>query len=317
MCRHNVARSSSRLKVKKMNERIYEIGFAGRIRIDAHSLNNEGTVGNVTEPRTIVLASGEKTDGISGEMLKHIHADALWQLAKDRKASLCSACNNLSPMKADANKKLQGMNVESALNEALNCSICDSHGFLVQVPTVNRKSTVEFGWAIGLPDKFHRDMHVHTRVASGEKSRSKGEEKSVSEQMIYNRPTRSGTYAFISVFQPWRIGLNEINYTYAVEDKVRKERYELVLDAYKAMMARLEGAMTTTRLPHFENVEGLIVKTENAMPVPLMSPISDGYAQEIEAIASPQNVQKFSSFATLMQEIDKLKTAYPYKLGAQ
>ena len=211
-----------------MNEIVYEIGFVGRIRIDAHSLNNEGTVGNVTEPRTIVLATGEKTDGISGEMLKHIHAEALWQLAKDRKTPLCTACDKLSPMRAEANKKLNGMSVEPALSEALQCSICDVHGFLVQKPTVNRKSTVEFGWAIALPNKFYRDIHVHTRVASGEKERKSGEEGGVSEQMIYNRPTRSGTYAFISVFQPWRIGLNEIDYTYAIDDKARKDRYELV-----------------------------------------------------------------------------------------
>ena len=145
-----------------MNEIVYEIGFVGRIRIDAHSLNNEGTVGNVTEPRTIVLATGEKTDGISGEMLKHIHAEALWQLAKDRKTPLCTACDKLSPMRAEANKKLNGMSVEPALSEALQCSICDVHGFLVQKPTVNRKSTVEFGWAIALPNKFYRDIHVHT-----------------------------------------------------------------------------------------------------------------------------------------------------------
>lgn len=299
-----------------MNEIVYEIGLVGRIRIDAHSLNNEGTVGNVTEPRTIVLANGEKTDGISGEMLKHIHAEALWQLAKDRKTPLCTACDKLSPMKAEANQKLNDMSVELALSEALQCSICDAHGFLVQKPTINRKSTVEFGWAIALPNKFYRDIHVHTRVASGEKKRKSSEEGGVSEQMIYNRPTRSGTYAFISVFQPWRIGLNEIDYTYAIDDKTRKDRYELVLDAYKAMMTRLEGAMTTTRLPHFENIEGLLVKTKNAMPVPVMSPLSDGYAQQIEAIAGTQNIQKYDSFATMLQEIDKLKTAAPYKLGA-
>jgi CRISPR-associated protein Cst2 len=328
-----------------MNETIYEIGFAGRIRIDAHSLNNEGTVGNVTEPRTIILANGEKTDGISGEMLKHIHTEALWQLARDKKAPLCNACQIISPMKADSNIKIESISVKikglreerkneknkekkaeidkqisaeinGALNEAISCIICDTHGFLIQEPTLSRKSTVEFGWALALPNKFHRDIHVHTRVAAGEKIREKGAEAKVSEQMIYNRPTRSGTYAFISVFQPWRIGLNEINYTYVIEDKTRKERYELVLDAYKAMMARLEGAMTTTRLPHFEDLEGLIVKTKNATPVPVISPLSDGYTQQIETIAGTQNTQEFNSFASMLQEIDKLKTATPYKLGA-
>jgi len=300
-----------------MNEKVYEIGLAGRIRIDAHSLNNEGTVGNVTEPRTIVLASGEKTDGISGEMLKHIHAESLWQLAKDKKMQLCPPCQILSPMKADANKAIRKMDVKPALNEALKCAICDTHGFLVQKPTISRKSTVEFGWALALPEKFYRDIHVHTRVAAGEKGREKGEEAEVSEQMIYNRPTRSGVYAFVSVFQPWRIGLNEIDYTYTVDDRTRKERYELVLEAYKAMMTRLEGAMTTTRLPHFETFEGVIAKTENASPVPVISPLTDGYAQQMETIVGTRNIQRFNSFASMLQEIDRLKLVTPYELGAQ
>ena len=100
-----------------MSEKVYEIGIVGRIRIDAHSLNNEGTVGNVTEPRTIVLADGRKTDGISGEMLKHIHTEAFWQLAKERSISLCPACQILRPEKANKNPnvtKIKG--VEKALN---------------------------------------------------------------------------------------------------------------------------------------------------------------------------------------------------------
>jgi CRISPR-associated protein Cst2 len=284
----------------------------GRIRINAHSLNNEGTVGNVTEPRTIVLASGEKIDGISGEMLKHIHTEALWQLAKEQKVELCPACQILSPMKADANEKIRNnMEVREALNEALKCAICDTHGFLVQKPTLSRKSTIEFGWALALPNKFYRDIHVHTRVAPGEKKAEVG------EQMIYNRPTRSGIYAFVSVFQPWRIGLNEIDYTYTISEEERRKRYKLVLEAYKAMLLRLEGAMTTTRLPHLEGCNGIIVKSKNANPVPIISPLVDNYTEEVKAIAKEEGIHEFTTFASLLQEIDKLKEAAPYRLGEQ
>jgi len=296
-----------------LSEKVYEIGFLGRIRIDAHSLNNEGTVGNVTEPRTIILADGQKTDGISGEMLKHIHAEALWQLAKEKVPnSLCPACQILSPMKADANENVKSRkDVKSALSEALKCIICDVHGFLVQKPTFSRKSTVEFGWAFALPDRFYRDIHVHTRVAAGEKEAA----AETAEQMIYNRPTRSGVYAFVSVFQPWRIGLNEVDYTYDINDAVRKARYDLVLEAYKAMMTRLEGAMTSTRLPHFGDFTGIIVKTINAFPVPVLSPLKDDYTQQIQTIVNLENIYKFDSLTSLLQGIDKLKNASPYKLG--
>jgi len=295
-----------------LSEEVYEIGIVGKIRIDAHSLNNEGTVGNVTEPRTIMLADGRKTDGISGEMLKHMHTEAFWQLAKERNVTLCQACQMLRPEKANKNPNVTKVNeVKEALNEALKCALCDIHGFLVEKPTLSRKSTIEFGWAIAIPEQFYRDIHVHTRVAPGEKGK-----EAETEQMIYNRPTRSGVYAFISIFQPWRIGLNEINYEYVPNDEDRKERYELVIDAYKAMLSRLEGAMTTTRLPHTSEIEGLIIIATNAMPVPLISPLKDDYKEQIEKIVEQKNIQKFNSLVTALQELDKLKTYQPYKLGA-
>ena len=297
-----------------MSEKVYEIGIVGRIRIDAHSLNNEGTVGNVTEPRTIMLADGRKTDGISGEMLKHMHTEAFWQLAKERNITLCQACQTLRPEKANKNPNVTKINeVEEALNEALKCAICDIHGFLVEKPTLSRKSTVEFGWAIAIPEQFYRDIHVHARVAPGEKERGK---EAKTEQMIYNRPTRSGIYAFVSIFQPWRIGLNEINYSYILDDKERKRRYDLVIDSYKAMLSRLEGAMTTTRLPHTGEIDGLIIKTTNAMPVPLISPLRDDYKEQLGKIIKPENIQKFDSLPNALEKLDELKNYQPYKLGA-
>jgi CRISPR-associated protein Cst2 len=297
---------------------VYEIGILGRIRIDAHSLNNEGTVGNVTEPRTVILADGRKTDGISGEMLKHIHVEATWQLAKERKLPLCSSCEKLDPMKADGNAEVKKQKtVNDALNKALECTICDLHGFLVQQPTLSRKSVIEFGWAIALPDEFHREIHVHSRVAPGKKT-AKGQEgeEEGTIQMVYNRPTRSGIYAFVSIFQPWRIGLNEIDYKYVVDETSRKNRYCLVLDAYKAMMLRIEGAMTTTRLPHVGMYEGLIVRSDSAFPVPVLSPLVPNYIDQLESIAKRTGckIERFASLDDLLSKLDGLKEEKVYKL---
>ena len=151
-------------------------------------------------------------------------------------------------------------------------------------------------------------------MAPGEKGKEK---EAKTEQMIYNRPTRSGIYAFVSIFQPWRIGLNEINYSYVSDDEERKRRYDLVIDAYKAMLSRLEGAMTTTRLPHTGEIDGLIIKTTNAMPVPLVSPLRDDYKEQLEKIIKPENIQKFDSLPNALEKLDELKNYQPYKLGAQ
>lgn len=288
-----------KMEEKKMNE-IYEIAILGRVIWQLHSLNNEGTVGNVTEPRSLrIIDPNTKkavtTDGISGEMLKHIHTEIMWVL--DDKKYLCDACKGLNPEKFNYTIKLmknKPKKVEDAIKQALDsCDICDIHGFLLEKPTASRKSTVEFGWALGIPE-IYRDIHTHARHALGEKGKEtadqEGEEKgSTSTQMVYHRPTRSGIYAVISIFQPWRICLNEARqktYTYDADDSVRERRYKLALKAYQIMFTRPEGAMTTTRLPHIEDFSGVIVYSTEPLPVPVISPLKDTYIDEIKKIAA-------------------------------
>ncbi|MGB9714985.1 MAG: DevR family CRISPR-associated autoregulator [Thermodesulfovibrionales bacterium] len=305
---------------------IFEIAILGRVTWNLHSLNNEGTVGNVTEPRTVVLASGEKTDGISGEMLKHIHSYNVWLLQED-KSQFCAACQKFHPQKADLNPMVSGnkLNEAKAMSEAIkSCALCDLHGFLVQRPTIARPSTVEFGWALGLPEKTHRDIHLHARhsMVGRTKEESEAEEEkvegAVTAQMIYHRPTRSGIYAIVSVFQPWRIGLNEVDYSYAIDDAGRKNRYQLALNAYKATFVRTDGAMTSTRLPHIEAIEGIVVISETNFPAPAISPIRDDYITEIDKIVEKQkglSTQKFANLAELCLIMDGLSTKDIYKLA--
>lgn len=337
--------------------KVYEIAILGRVTWDLHSLNNEGTVGNVTEPRTLVLADGTKTDGVSGEMLKHIHAGYVWKLEND-KSKFCDVCRNFWPEKADSSVKGK-KNAQEVVQTALSCELCDVHGFLVQRPATSRESTIEFGWAVGIP-QIRRTIHVHSRHALHEASlaveeqRDRGEwenekcsdkecntspdesklykmrgkwycEEHVPEpperppQMIYHRPTRSGTYGIVSVFQPWRIGLNNVNFNYDVGDDERKHRYELVLKAYQAMFMRPEGAMTSTRLPHTEGFEGLIVVSNSNLPVPVISPLKDNYVNQVEEIIknldrNDVDVKKFKDLSEFVKEMKSLLGEVPYKV---
>jgi len=83
------------------------------------------------------------------------------------------------------------------------------------------------------------------------------------------------------------------------------------------MLSRLEGAMTTTRLPHTSEIDGLIIKTTNAMPVPLISPLKDNYKEQLEKIIKPENIKTFDSLPNALEKLDELKTYQLYKLGAQ
>jgi len=335
---------------------IYEIAILGRVTWQLHSLNNEGTVGNVTEPRSVrIVDSNTKkaitTDGISGEMLKHIHSEIMWAISE--KKELCIACKVKNPEKY--NFVVQGKpDKDKVIEDALkDCDICDIHGFLTEVP-VSRKSTVEFGWTIGIPD-IYRDIHTHARHSTLGKSVEEeleagnwGDKKCSTKdcetdpnesklvrigrrwhceahvptaQMIYHRPTRSGVYGVISIFQPWRIGLNEArqnNYTYDVEDATRKTRYKNALKAYQILFMRPEGAMTTTRLPHVEDFSGVIVSSAEPLPVPLISPLKDDYDSELKGIVneigSSVNVREFNNISEFIKKISELIEKEPYRM---
>jgi len=310
---------------------VFEIGFMMRVTWDLHSLNNEGTVGNVSEPRTVVLADGTKTDGISGEMLKHLHTYNVW-LAEVQKSLFCPACQRLQPQKADLpeyRRTFSGTDNVGAMTRAIsNCILCDLHGFLMQTPAISRRSTVEFGWAVGLPE-VHREIHVHARHAVAgrmqreerdearrgrEERRRRGEQveaEEVAAQMVYHRPTRSGVYAVVSLFQPWRIGLNEVNYEYAIDGDSRVRRYRLALEGYKNLLQRADGAMTSTRLPHTEGIEGIVTVSRRNAPAPVFSPLRDDYRQQLEALAANTNngsltLHQFSTIAEACRVLDEL-----------
>lgn len=310
-----------------MSSPVFEIAILGRAVWNLHSLNNEGTVGNVSEPRTVVLADGTKSDGISGEMLKHIHTQNVWLVAED-KSIFCQPCRTLQPQKADINPELdrasknaeKDQRAETVLDAALkDCALCDLHGFLRTNEAVPRSSTVEFGWAVAIRDGYHRDMHIHARHAVEGRTEAQQQAEGAAAQMVYHRPTRSGTYALVSVFQPWRIGLNEVSYKYA-DGVDREDRYKLGLEAYKATFARTDGAMTSTRLPHVEAIDGVVAISGRNFPVPVTSPLQSDYREKLEELRKSTaglELNRFDSLPDLYTILDDLAKRTPFTLQLQ
>jgi CRISPR-associated protein Cst2 len=309
-----------------MSSAVFEIAILGRAVWNLHSLNNEGTIGNVSEPRTVVLADGTKSDGISGEMLKHIHARNVWLVSEDRSV-FCKPCSTMEPQRADKNpavdkaaeKAKKDQKAFVVLNASLKeCALCDLHGFLRTREAVPRSSTVEFGWAVAVRNGYHREMHLHARHAVEGRTEADQQAGEVSAQMIYHRPTRSGSYALVTVFQPWRIGLNEVSYQY-VQGVDRNARYRLALEAYKATFARTDGAMTSTRLPHVEDFDGVVLVSTRNFPVPVTSPLQDNYRERLEGLRKGSKgleLHGFDSLVELYTVLDDLATRPIFELRA-
>jgi len=337
-------------------KKVYDIGIMVKVGWNFHSLNNEGTVGNVVEPRTLVLPGGEKTDGISGEMLKHVNHEYFWQLTKasDEKGKLCEGCEQKRPERANRNTdaKEKGR-PEEVMEEAIKCPTCDIHGFLINQPSISRKSTIQVGWAVGIPEDQEIKSHTHIRKSPHENFVQSEEVREVgdwskyacseeecdtdedesklfkvnnkwyckkhletqAEQMIYHRPTRSGNYALIMGFQPWRIGYNDISTEYT-DDVDRKLRYKNTIDSIENMLLRPDGAMTTTRLPHIKDIKGSIILTETVNPAPIISPLKEDYQETLKKFEVEKGIDilSFSDEAELKEKLEEIKEYTPFRL---
>lgn len=124
--------------------------------------------------------------------------------------------------------------------------------------------------------------------------------------MLYSRPTRSGVYALVTVLQPWRIGLNTVDYSYPPQIE-RQLRYQLALKAYQAMFLRTDGAMTSTRMPHLINFEGALVISRTNFPVPVISPLKETYREEVQALAQASGEFECRVFDSLSGFITQLR----------
>ena len=67
---------------------IFNLSIAAKATLNLHSLNNEGGEGNQTQTRIVNIVSHDgrlhSVNAISGDMLKHIQAEHLYRISKER-----------------------------------------------------------------------------------------------------------------------------------------------------------------------------------------------------------------------------------------
>jgi CRISPR-associated protein Cst2 len=85
-----------------MTSQVYSLSICGRATLNLHSLNNEGGEGNQTQTRMVDIVGSDgrlyNVNAISGDMFKHIQAEHLYRLGRNR-LPLCQACQQF-----DANR---------------------------------------------------------------------------------------------------------------------------------------------------------------------------------------------------------------------
>jgi len=283
---------------------IYSLSLSARATLDLHSLNNEGGEGNQIQTRMVNIVGQDgrvhNVNAISGDMWKHIQAEHLFRLASAQGCvPLCSACRefNANRISADDDYVAQigdkGVSDADALELLLqSCALDDLEGNLITSGnrSLPRKSVVEFGWVVGLPEVTTTDSYFHVKYASERSEDRRAQDESEEArgsnlgQAIFHRPASSGVYAVITHLEMARIGLNDITQRYAIDEAQRIARHRLLLESLCYAFLEPNGAMRNTQNPHMVSFAGVIALSHGPVPAPSMSPLNDNYVEEIEAI---------------------------------
>jgi CRISPR-associated protein Cst2 len=321
---------------------ISSLSVAARVTLDLHNLNSEGTEGNQQQTRMvhIIDQSGRRqiVNAISGDMFKHILVEHLVPLLKEAQAPLSPGAsvhdadriNALNPAFVDFCEKEQEFNengkrvkrkaFESEIMTKMvaDCSLTDIAGALVtRGRSVGRKSVVEFGWVVGLPEDSNNqpltatEQYFHVKYAPEGRGTAAGGETVAGRQAIFHRPASSGIYALICNLDLYRVGLNDITRHYVVDATDRRARAQALIQALAATLLKPAGAQRNTQNPHIVNCEGVVATSSTSLPAPSVSPLHDNYREQMEKAAAVLNQMrtdgvKVLPFATLADGVKVL-----------
>ena len=323
---------------------VYSLTICGRATIDMHSLNNEGSEGNQIATRMVNIydQAGKlaAVNAISGDMFKHIQAEHLFHLSRNSGLKLCSGCQKFS-----ANRILDDSTFDDSYEQSTPdhemiatmlemCAIDDIEGILVtnraKKKSTPRKSIVEFGWVVGIPKLTKTDNYFHVKYVSdsGRQNADDGDNTDESGanlgQNIFHRPANSGVYAIVAGIEVSRLGFNDINQSYAIDDGERKQRYKALIESLLCTFVEPNGAMRSAQHPHLVNFDGVVSLSTKILPAPTVSPLNDEYKKEIRRVADALNQievsaierYEFDSLGNYAEVMANLaNTTVPYKIS--
>jgi CRISPR-associated protein Cst2 len=288
--------------------KLYSVSISGRAILDLHSLNNEGTEGNQLNTRQVYIVIGKSrnpipahVNAISGDMLKHIQTEHYRHLAQHYNLPLSQGARlgNANRINWDfdniTERKLSSAEKDFQLIDRIitTCSLTDVAGTLVTGgnKSTPRKSLVEFGWVVGLPEVTKTESYLHTKYVADSGQEKKGNDGSNLGQNLFHRPASSGVYAFVCHIEVARVGYNDIaqHYPTDLSEEERSLRSHALLESVLYTFLQMDGAHRNTQTPHVVDVEGVIATSNGIVPAPAFSALHDEYVMHIERIAAGLN----------------------------
>jgi len=291
---------------------VYSISISAQAILDMHSLNNEGGEGNQIQTRmvNVIGADGKlhNVNAISGDMFKHIQAEHLHRLAVAAGLPLSEGARTFNANRVNfdidvGNDLLKAM--EAAPSDAgkldvilQRCAVTDMEGTLVTAggQSLPRKSVLEFGWVVGVPEHVETDSYFHVKYSSdrsaGARAKAEGEESRGANvgQAIFHRPASSGIYAIVLNLEAARVGFNDLSQRYAIDDNARADRLKSLLESVLYTFIEPAGAMRSTQNPHVVDFGGVVTISRDIVPAPCISPLKATFADDVKRTADALNI---------------------------
>ncbi len=281
--------------------KLKSLSISGLVTLDMHALNNEGSEGNTTMTRMveIVDANGNlvTVNAVSGDMFKHIQAEYLFSIASEEELPLCGGCKVFSANRICidddfTNSFDRNTDNASVLSSAIKrCVIDDCEGILItnNNKSLGRKSCVEFGWLIGIPETTRTEAYFHAKYVPDSRGSGSGTGENLG-QNIFHRPASSGQYAAVVNVDLYKVGRNDITLDYDVSDEEREDRIKALLKSVLYTFIKPSGAHRNTQNPHIVDFKGVVVTSKSTIPAPLVSALNPEFIGEIKGIANALNM---------------------------
>lgn len=293
----------------------HSIAVSARLVLDMHSLNNEGTEGNQQQTRMVHILDqkGDRkvVNAISGDMFKRILVDHLTPILEEAGQPLSEGARKHNPDRIlidPAFRSFASSNKDgnSAIQTYMlkNCAITDLAGTLFAEKAVARKSCIEFGWVVGIPERTMTEQYFHVKYDPQSREKGAGGESVEGRQAIFHRPASSGEYALVCNLELYRIGLNDITREYVLSGDERRKRARALVAALAATLVKISGAQRNTQNPHLLDAKGIITVSPSSLPAPALSPLKDDYQEQTESIA--QTIGHLGQVTIAAQRFERL-----------
>lgn len=300
--------------------KLHSLSISGLITMNMHSLNNEGSEGNTTMTRMVEIVDcagkNHTVNAISGDMFKHIQAEHLFMDAKSSNLPLCEGCKNFDANRIgidEAFTKNAKFTIETKDSELLSevikkCVIDDMEGIMLtneigkKRRSISRKSSIEFGWIIGLPDITKTESYFHVKLVPEGRGKGSGAGENTG-QNIFHQPASSGQYAVVVNLDLYKVSRNDITLEY-VDDVDRESRIKALLKSVLNTFIKPAGAKRNTQHPHLLDFKGAIATSLSTLPAPVMSSLNSDYLNQIKKIA--ESLNKIASNSITINEFTNL-----------